>query len=219
MFRVRDLTDALRDREPVGVWLAVPPGAVPRLGDAEVITQIEEERANLAAAGRQRPLPIPPQLMLSRTLGGGTTGPAPNDLLGYAPATDTPLSAARLSHMEDGIEEASTRATALELSVAGKQNADADLTAIAGLSGATMRIPQSKATWDPTTKTWVSNVTPEMTAQAQAINRKYGMSLDADDFMKLLVAQMRFQDPSKPADTTAIPAGEMVAIRKLDEEF
>ena len=35
MFRVRDLTDALRDREPVGVWLAVPPGTVPRLGDAQ----------------------------------------------------------------------------------------------------------------------------------------------------------------------------------------
>ena len=33
--RVRDLTDALRDREPVGVWLAVQPGTVPCLGDAE----------------------------------------------------------------------------------------------------------------------------------------------------------------------------------------
>lgn len=58
------------------------------LGDAEVIAQIEEERANLAAAGRQRALPIPPQLMLSRTLGGSAPGVTP-DLLNYAPATDT----------------------------------------------------------------------------------------------------------------------------------
>ncbi len=28
-------SDALGRREPIGVWLAVPPGTVPRLGDAQ----------------------------------------------------------------------------------------------------------------------------------------------------------------------------------------
>lgn len=55
-----------------------------QLGDAEVIAQMEEERANAAAAGRQRSLPIPPQLMLSRTL-NGVAQPS-GDILGYAPA-------------------------------------------------------------------------------------------------------------------------------------
>ncbi len=77
-----DVTIVKRDLTEI----VVPPGK-PRLGDAEVITQIEEERANLAAAGRQAPLPIPPQLMLSRTLSG--TPAQPDTLLGYAPATDT----------------------------------------------------------------------------------------------------------------------------------
>lgn len=59
------------------------------LTDAEVIAQLEEERANLAAAGRRAALPIPPQLMLSRTLRtpGEAAGP-----LAYAPATDTSFS-------------------------------------------------------------------------------------------------------------------------------
>ncbi|HEV7261345.1 MAG TPA: M23 family metallopeptidase [Bosea sp. (in: a-proteobacteria)] len=66
--------------------IVIAPGKA-QLGDAEVITQIEEERANLAATGRQRPLPIPPQLMLSRTL-GNVTSPG-SDLLSYAPPADT----------------------------------------------------------------------------------------------------------------------------------
>ena len=85
--------------------------------------------------------------------------------------------------------------------------------------GATIRIPQSKATWDPATKKWISNVTPEMQAQAQQINRKYGQNLDADDFMSLLVAQMRFQDPSKPADTTAMmqQTASMAMLERVNE--
>jgi murein DD-endopeptidase MepM/ murein hydrolase activator NlpD len=63
------------------------PATRPQLGDAEVVTQIEEERANLAAAGRQQPLPIPPQLMLSRTLGGAAA--TETNLLAYAPPTAT----------------------------------------------------------------------------------------------------------------------------------
>jgi murein DD-endopeptidase MepM/ murein hydrolase activator NlpD len=71
-------------------------GAVPfgdaqlALSDNEVIAQIEEERANQAAAGRRAVLPIPPQLMLSRTLR------TPNEVVGgplaYAPANTTSFS-------------------------------------------------------------------------------------------------------------------------------
>lgn len=85
--------------------------------------------------------------------------------------------------------------------------------------GSSFQIPQTTATWDPATKTWKSEVTPEMTAQATQINRKYGMALDADDFMKLLVAQMRFQDPSKPADTTAMmqQTASMAMLERVNE--
>lgn len=67
------------------VSFAVEPSA---LSDAEVIAQIEEERANAAAAaGRRSPLPIPPQLMLGRTLKqaqGVDSGP-----LAYAPTIES----------------------------------------------------------------------------------------------------------------------------------
>lgn len=83
--------------------IVIPPGK-PQLGDAEVITQIEEERANLAASGRQRSLPIPPQLMLSRTLGSGA-GPA-NDLLAYAPSTDTRFSGIEVRVVPENVTNA-----------------------------------------------------------------------------------------------------------------
>ena len=63
--------------------IVIPPGRQ-RLGDAEVISQVEAERANLATAGRQRPLPIPPQLLLSRTV--NSAAEKPTDLLAYAPS-------------------------------------------------------------------------------------------------------------------------------------
>jgi hypothetical protein len=59
------------------------------LSDAEVIAQIEEEKQNAAAAGRRTPLPIPAQLMLSRTLRPQGAPVATGDLLAYAPTTDT----------------------------------------------------------------------------------------------------------------------------------
>ncbi len=62
----------------------------PSLSDADVIAQLDEERANQVAAGRRAVLPIPPQLMLSRTL--RTPGEAPADPLAYAPATGTSFS-------------------------------------------------------------------------------------------------------------------------------
>lgn len=83
--------------------IEIPPGK-PQLGDSEVITQIEEERANLAASGRQRSLPIPPQLMLSRTLSG--TAGAGDDLLAYAPATDTRFSGIEVRVVPENVTNA-----------------------------------------------------------------------------------------------------------------
>jgi murein DD-endopeptidase MepM/ murein hydrolase activator NlpD len=59
------------------------------LGDAEVIGQMDEERANQAAAGRRPSLPIPPQLLLSRTLRQADLAPAG---FGYAPTPDVRFS-------------------------------------------------------------------------------------------------------------------------------
>lgn len=97
-----DVTIVKRDL----TMIAIPPGR-PRLGDAEVIKQVEEERANLAAAGRQRPLAIPPQLMLSRTLNAGNAGSgAGNDLLAYAPATDTRFSGIEVRVVPENVTNA-----------------------------------------------------------------------------------------------------------------
>lgn len=60
------------------------------LTDKEIIAQIEEERANQAAAGRRAVLPIPPQLMLSRTL--RTPGETPAPPLAFPTASDTRFS-------------------------------------------------------------------------------------------------------------------------------
>ena len=59
------------------------------LADADVINQIEEERAGQAAAGRRPTLPIPPQLLLSRTLQQADLAPA---AFGYAPTPDVRFS-------------------------------------------------------------------------------------------------------------------------------
>lgn len=94
-----DVTIVKRDLADI-----VIPAGKPQLGDADVITQIEEERANLAASGRQRSLPIPPQLMLSRTLNSGT-GPA-SDLLAYAPATNTRFSGIEVRVVPENVTSA-----------------------------------------------------------------------------------------------------------------
>jgi hypothetical protein len=57
----------------------------------------------------------------------------------------TPLSAARLQNMEDGIEDADTRLTAAESAITGKQPLDGDLTAIAALSPSNDDVVQRKA--------------------------------------------------------------------------
>ena len=80
------------------------PSGKPQLSDAEVIAQVEEERANMANSGRQRALPIPPQLMLSRTL-TGTAAPG-NDILAYAPATDTRFSGIEVRVVPENVTNA-----------------------------------------------------------------------------------------------------------------
>ena len=75
------------------------------LSDADVIAQMEEERANLAASDRRAALPIPPQLMLSRTLGQGAAA-ASTDLLGYAPATDTSFSGIEVRVVPENVTNA-----------------------------------------------------------------------------------------------------------------
>jgi murein DD-endopeptidase MepM/ murein hydrolase activator NlpD len=80
------------------------PSGKPQLSDAEVISQIEEERANMANSGRQRALPIPPQLMLSRTL-TGTAAPG-TDILAYAPATDTRFSGIEVRVVPENVTNA-----------------------------------------------------------------------------------------------------------------
>lgn len=94
-----DVTIVKRDLADI----PIPPGK-PRLSDADVISQIEEERANLASSGRQRALPIPPQLMLSRTLTGAA--PASSDILAYAPATDTRFSGIEVRVVPENVTDA-----------------------------------------------------------------------------------------------------------------
>lgn len=85
--------------------------------------------------------------------------------------------------------------------------------------GSTYRIPQSKAIWDPASESWQSAPSAEASELAKTINRKHGMQLDADDFMGLLVAQLRYQDPSKPADTAAMmqQTASMAMVERVNE--
>lgn len=96
-----DVTIVKRDLSEI----VVPP-AKSQLDDADVVSQIDEERNNLAAAGRQRALPIPPQLMLSRTLGSASTAAPTDDLLSYAPATDTRFSGIEVRVVPENVTNA-----------------------------------------------------------------------------------------------------------------
>lgn len=59
------------------------------LADADVVNQVEEERSSQASAGRRAALPIPPQLLLSRTLRQADLVPGS---FGYAPTPDVRFS-------------------------------------------------------------------------------------------------------------------------------
>lgn len=101
---VQDMPDAdvtIVKRDLVDILI---PSGRPQLGDSEVISQIEEERANLVRSGRQSPLPIPPQLMLSRTLTGAAT--PGSDILAYAPATDTRFSGIEVRVVPENVTNA-----------------------------------------------------------------------------------------------------------------
>ena len=88
------------------------------LSDAEVILQLEEERSNQSLAGRRPALPIPPQLMLSRTL--RAPGEAPSGPLAYAPSTDTSFSSIEVRVVPENVtvlpksRQADTRDPAVE---------------------------------------------------------------------------------------------------------
>ena len=66
---------------------------------------------------------------------------------------------------------------------------------------------------------WISTPSAGMDEYAKVQNRKFGASLDADDFMHLLVAQLRYQDPSKPADTAAMmqQTASMAMVERVNE--
>jgi murein DD-endopeptidase MepM/ murein hydrolase activator NlpD len=63
------------------------PDDAPRLSDEEAIAQVEEDARLAAESGAQPALPLPPQLMLTRTLGQTTETTA----LAYASPVDTPF--------------------------------------------------------------------------------------------------------------------------------
>lgn len=86
--------------------MPIAPGKA-NLTDADVVNQMEEERANLAAADRRAALPIPPQLMLSRTLAqGNQAADAAGSLLSYAPATDTSFSGIEVRVVPENVTNA-----------------------------------------------------------------------------------------------------------------
>jgi len=86
--------------------MPIAPGKA-NLTDADVVNQMEEERANLAAADRRAALPIPPQLMLSRTLAqGNQAAGAAGSLLSYAPATDTSFSGIEVRVVPENVTNA-----------------------------------------------------------------------------------------------------------------
>lgn len=85
--------------------IPVTPGRA-GLTDADVVNQMEEERANLAASDRRAALPVPPQLMLSRTLGQNSSAAAGGGLLSYAPATDTSFSGIEVRVVPENVTNA-----------------------------------------------------------------------------------------------------------------
>lgn len=66
---------------------------------------------------------------------------------------------------------------------------------------------------------WVSSPAAGMTDTAKSVNKVTSASLGADDFMKLLVAQLKYQDPTKPADTAQMmqQTASMGMIERVNE--
>ncbi|STD11759.1 flagellar basal body rod modification protein [Dermatophilus congolensis] len=73
---------------------------------------------------------------------------------------------------------------------------------------------------DGTTQTvWTPTPADGMSDLAKKNNAKYNQTLNADDFMKLLVAQLQYQDPSKPADTAQMmqQTASMSMVERINE--
>ncbi len=66
---------------------------------------------------------------------------------------------------------------------------------------------------------WVSKAATGMEEVAKTQNAKVSKALKADDFMRLLVAQLRYQDPSNPADTSMMmqQTASMAMIERVNE--
>lgn len=85
--------------------------------------------------------------------------------------------------------------------------------------GTTYRIPQAKATWDPATQSWVSSASQEAMDTAKQVNSKYNQQMDGDMFLKLLTAQLKYQDPSKPMDTGQMmqQTASLAMVQRINE--
>ncbi len=109
--QVADVPDADVSIVKKELGLAATLSTVPGLSDADVIAQLQEERANQASAGRRAALPIPPQLMLSRTL--RTPGETPHPSFAYAAAPNTNFSSIEVRVVPENVTDlAKTRAAA-----------------------------------------------------------------------------------------------------------
>lgn len=66
---------------------------------------------------------------------------------------------------------------------------------------------------------WISTPAAGMTDTAKQVNASTSAALKADDFMKLLVAQLRYQDPTKPADTAQMmqQTASMAMVERVNE--
>jgi flagellar basal-body rod modification protein FlgD len=65
----------------------------------------------------------------------------------------------------------------------------------------------------------LSTSVSDVLAQQPAATAKSGNQLDKDAFLKLLVAQLRYQDPNSPADGTAFLAqtAQFTQVERLDD--
>jgi flagellar basal-body rod modification protein FlgD len=64
-----------------------------------------------------------------------------------------------------------------------------------------------------------ANSQTAITTSASSVTKKDNTTLDKDSFLKLLVAQLKYQDPSKPMDSSAFMAqtAQFTQVEKLQE--
>lgn len=77
-------------------------------------------------------------------------------------------------------------------------------------NSSTIKIGDKTVTYTPPTTSkdakgnWISTPSTGMADLAKQVNATNNTKMDSDMFMKLLVAQLKYQDPSKPMDTAAM---------------